>query len=183
MPCPCRTYYTYPHARSPVPKLLPQRASPPAWYNQATFLVTRPSLSPSLSSSRSVPSPKMLTTAVKQANRNVARRDSKRLRFGHEVGTISLEGTPIDEKADGISVDYIECRSAPVTPAGRQPGQMHDDYLPRGIDSTEEEKKEQWFVGAVDQGTTSSRFLIFNEKGEPVANHQIEFDNLYPQSG
>ncbi|POS76343.1 glycerol kinase [Diaporthe helianthi] len=125
----------------------------------------------------------MLTTAVKQANRNVARRDSKRLRFGHEVGTISLEGTPIDEKSDGISVDYLECRSAPVTPAGRQPGQMHNDYLPRGIDATEEEKKEQWFVGAVDQGTTSSRFLIFNQKGEPVANHQIEFDNLYPQSG
>lgn len=125
----------------------------------------------------------MLTTAVKQANRNVARRDSKRLRFGHEVGTISLEGTPIDEKADAISVEYIECRSAPATPAGRQSGQVHDDYLPKGVDSTNMEKNEQWFVGAVDQGTTSSRFLIFNEKGEPVANHQIEFDNLYPQSG
>ncbi|KAK7727388.1 Glycerol kinase [Diaporthe eres] len=125
----------------------------------------------------------MLTTAVKQANRHVARRDSKRLRFGHEVGTISLEGTPIDEKADAISVEYIECRSAPATPAGRQPGSMHDDFLPKGINSTEMEKDEQWFVGAVDQGTTSSRFLIFNAKGEPVANHQIEFDNLYPQSG
>lgn len=125
----------------------------------------------------------MLTTAVKQANRNVARRDSKRLRFGHEVGTISLEGTPIDEKADAISVQYIENRSAPATPADRQPGSMHDDFLPKGVDTTKTEKDEHWFVGAVDQGTTSSRFLIFNEKGEPVANHQIEFDNLYPQSG
>lgn len=179
MPCPDHNYY--PYARSP--QLLPQRACPPAWYNQATFLVTRPSLSLRLSSSRSAPSPKMLTTAVKQANRHVARRDSKRLRFGHEVGTISLEGTPIDEKADAISVEYIECRSAPATPAGRQPGSMHDDFLPQGINSTKMEKDEQWFVGAVDQGTTSSRFLIFNAKGEPVANHQIEFDNLYPQSG
>jgi len=28
------------------------------------------------------------------------------------------------------------------------------------------------FVGAIDQGTTSSRFLIFNKEGEPVAEHQ-----------
>lgn len=125
----------------------------------------------------------MLTTAVKQANRHVARRDSKRLRFGHEVGTISLEGTPIDEKSDGITVDYIECCSAPASPVDSQFGQVHDDCLPKGIDSTQMEKNEHWFVGAVDQGTTSSRFLIFNERGEPVANHQIEFDNLYPQSG
>ncbi|KAL1875832.1 Glycerol kinase [Diaporthe australafricana] len=125
----------------------------------------------------------MLTTAVTQANRNVARRDSKRMRFGHDVGTISLEGTPIDEKADAISVEYIETRSAPATPASRQPGSMHDDCLPKGVDTTKAAKDEHWFVGAVDQGTTSSRFLIFNEKGEPVANYQIEFDNLYPQSG
>jgi hypothetical protein len=41
----------------------------------------------------------------------------------------------------------------------------------------------EWFVGSIDQGTTSSRFLIFNKAGEPVAKHQIEFENLYPQSG
>ena len=28
------------------------------------------------------------------------------------------------------------------------------------------------FVGAIDQGTTSSRFLIFNKEGEPIADHQ-----------
>lgn len=28
------------------------------------------------------------------------------------------------------------------------------------------------FVGSIDQGTTSSRFLIFDRKGEPVAVHQ-----------
>ncbi|CRK28854.1 hypothetical protein BN1723_014200 [Verticillium longisporum] len=35
------------------------------------------------------------------------------------------------------------------------------------------------FVGAIDQGTTSSRFLIFNPKGEVVATHQLEFKQLY----
>jgi glycerol kinase len=28
------------------------------------------------------------------------------------------------------------------------------------------------FIGSIDQGTTSSRFLIFNKAGEPVASHQ-----------
>ena len=39
------------------------------------------------------------------------------------------------------------------------------------------------FVGAIDQGTTSSRFLIFNTQGEVLASHQIEFKQYYPQSG
>ncbi|KAL2430080.1 Glycerol kinase [Exophiala dermatitidis] len=39
------------------------------------------------------------------------------------------------------------------------------------------------FVGSIDQGTTSTRFLIFNQSGEPVASHQIEFKQYYPQSG
>lgn len=45
------------------------------------------------------------------------------------------------------------------------------------------ETEEEWFVGSIDQGTTSSRFLIFNSHGEPVASHQIEFENKYPRSG
>ncbi|KAJ8099559.1 glycerol kinase [Lipomyces tetrasporus] len=39
------------------------------------------------------------------------------------------------------------------------------------------------FVGSIDQGTTSSRFLIFNEIGEVVASHQLEFTQIYPQPG
>jgi glycerol kinase len=39
------------------------------------------------------------------------------------------------------------------------------------------------FIGAIDQGTTSSRFLIFNKAGELIAQHQIEFQQFYPQPG
>ncbi|KAL8365469.1 hypothetical protein RB595_004332 [Gaeumannomyces hyphopodioides] len=39
------------------------------------------------------------------------------------------------------------------------------------------------FVGAIDQGTTSSRFLIFNRNGDVVATHQLEFKQYYPQPG
>ena len=41
----------------------------------------------------------------------------------------------------------------------------------------------QAFIGAIDQGTTSSRFLIFNQRGEVVVTHQIEFTQIYPQPG
>ncbi|KAK5050515.1 hypothetical protein LTR84_003796 [Exophiala bonariae] len=42
---------------------------------------------------------------------------------------------------------------------------------------------QEVFVGSIDQGTTSSRFLIFNKQGEPVASHQLEFKQIYPQPG
>jgi glycerol kinase len=59
----------------------------------------------------------------------------------------------------------------------------HEEQLPDGIQETEEERQKHWFVGSIDQGTTSTRFLIFNGHGEPVASHQMEFENLYPSSG
>ncbi|KAF8476994.1 hypothetical protein BDZ91DRAFT_647406 [Kalaharituber pfeilii] len=39
------------------------------------------------------------------------------------------------------------------------------------------------FTAAVDQGTTSSRFLIFDTAGIPRASHQVEFPQIYPHSG
>lgn len=43
--------------------------------------------------------------------------------------------------------------------------------------------KDEVFVGSIDQGTTSSRFLIFDKAGEPVAVHQEEFSQIYPNPG
>ncbi|KAF4553467.1 Glycerol kinase-like protein [Elsinoe fawcettii] len=42
---------------------------------------------------------------------------------------------------------------------------------------------EEIFVGSIDQGTTSSRFLIFNKQGEPIAVHQEEFKQIFPNPG
>ncbi|KAI1424036.1 glycerol kinase [Xylaria sp. FL1777] len=44
-------------------------------------------------------------------------------------------------------------------------------------------ESEQWFIGSIDQGTTSSRFIIFDRFADPVASYQIEFENHYPHSG
>ncbi|MFB2118941.1 glycerol kinase GlpK [Parapedobacter sp. 2B3] len=39
------------------------------------------------------------------------------------------------------------------------------------------------YILALDQGTTSSRAIIFNKEGQPVAIAQKEFKQYYPQSG
>ena len=39
------------------------------------------------------------------------------------------------------------------------------------------------YIMALDQGTTSSRAIIFNKKGEIVAKQQNEFNQYYPQNG
>jgi glycerol kinase len=39
------------------------------------------------------------------------------------------------------------------------------------------------FVGAVDQGTTSTRFMIFDHSGNEVGRHQLEHEQILPQAG
>jgi glycerol kinase len=39
------------------------------------------------------------------------------------------------------------------------------------------------FVGAVDQGTTSSRFMVFDHGGNEVGRHQLEHDQILPRAG
>ena len=39
------------------------------------------------------------------------------------------------------------------------------------------------YVGAVDQGTTSTRFMIFNHSGQVVGIHQLEHEQIYPKPG
>jgi glycerol kinase len=47
----------------------------------------------------------------------------------------------------------------------------------------DEKRLEKFFIGSIDQGTTSTRFIIFNGIGQPVSSHQVEFTQKYPQSG
>ncbi len=39
------------------------------------------------------------------------------------------------------------------------------------------------FVGAIDQGTTSTRFMLFDHGGNEVGKHQLEHDQILPQAG
>ena len=39
------------------------------------------------------------------------------------------------------------------------------------------------YVGAVDQGTTSTRFMVFDRDGREIARHQVEHDQILPRPG
>jgi hypothetical protein len=39
------------------------------------------------------------------------------------------------------------------------------------------------YVGAPDQGTTSTRFIVFDDTGHEVARHQIEHTQVFPRPG
>ncbi|MBD8607717.1 glycerol kinase GlpK [Aeromicrobium sp. CFBP 8757] len=39
------------------------------------------------------------------------------------------------------------------------------------------------YVGAIDQGTTSTRFMVFDHDGNEVARHQLEHEQIMPEAG
>ena len=39
------------------------------------------------------------------------------------------------------------------------------------------------YIGALDQGTTSTRFIIFNELGQIISQSQLEHQQILPQAG
>ncbi|GMS87128.1 hypothetical protein PENTCL1PPCAC_9303, partial [Pristionchus entomophagus] len=43
--------------------------------------------------------------------------------------------------------------------------------------------EQNMLIGAIDQGTSSSRFLVFEDNGDLVASHQIEVRQLFPHPG
>ncbi|KAI4355775.1 hypothetical protein L6164_004515 [Bauhinia variegata] len=43
--------------------------------------------------------------------------------------------------------------------------------------------KEEVFVGSIDQGTTSTRFLIYDRSTRIIGSHQVEFTQFYPEAG
>jgi len=65
------------------------------------------------------------------------------------------------------------------------PQPVPKDQVTDGAEASQldEQKLRKFFIGSIDQGTTSTRFIIFDGLGEPVAQHQIEFKQNYPQSG
>ena len=41
----------------------------------------------------------------------------------------------------------------------------------------------QSLVGSIDQGTSSSRFLVFDGDKQLICQKQIEFQSIYPKQG
>lgn len=62
-------------------------------------------------------------------------------------------------------------------------GDVSKDSKDTQVSIKDEKELKQWFIGSIDQGTTSTRFLIFDGTGSPIASHQMEFKQMYPHSG
>ena len=58
-----------------------------------------------------------------------------------------------------------------------------DEKLGTDVSPEKEQELKKWFIGSIDQGTTSTRFLIFDGTGTPVASHQLEFKQIHQHSG
>ena len=39
------------------------------------------------------------------------------------------------------------------------------------------------YIGAIDQGTTSTRFMVFDKSGKIIATAQKEHEQIYPKAG
>ena len=39
------------------------------------------------------------------------------------------------------------------------------------------------YIGAIDQGTTSTRFILFDHKSKKISSHQIEHKQIFPKAG
>ena len=42
---------------------------------------------------------------------------------------------------------------------------------------------EKKYIGAIDQGTTSTRFIIFDKSGTPISSSQVEHRQIFPKPG
>ncbi|TYI77420.1 hypothetical protein E1A91_D06G141400v1 [Gossypium mustelinum] len=43
--------------------------------------------------------------------------------------------------------------------------------------------KEQTFIASIDQGTTSTRFFIYDKSARIIGSHHVEFTQFYPEAG
>jgi hypothetical protein len=59
---------------------------------------------------------------------------------------------------------------------------LASDHTSKAVEQNKNSPRDR-FLGAIDQGTTSTRFFIFDDKGTCVASHQTELKQLYPHPG
>ncbi|OMP01739.1 hypothetical protein CCACVL1_03013 [Corchorus capsularis] len=43
--------------------------------------------------------------------------------------------------------------------------------------------KEEVFIGSIDQGNTSTRFILYDKSARPIGSHQVKFTQCYPEAG
>ncbi|ODH47603.1 hypothetical protein GX48_06281 [Paracoccidioides brasiliensis] len=46
-----------------------------------------------------------------------------------------------------------------------------------------QQRRPGQYIGAIDQGTTTSKFIIFDDRGDSVVSHQVELNRICQHSG
>lgn len=113
----------------------------------------------------------------------VSSASSPRASFSKSIGLVRdllFPGDPLNVLEEAVSDDEEDASPADKTGIDIKP----EDEKEGGKEEEEEETKERpKFVGAIDQGTTSSRFIIFDHRGRPVVKHQVELGRIHSQPG
>jgi hypothetical protein len=89
--------------------------------------------------------------------------------------TSSKQSTFVDTQP--ISLDSVRKASSPFSPVGHRFLSCAYAVPPAKMTTSNS------YLAAIDQGTTSSRFMVFTCEGEIVAYHQKEFTQINPQAG
>lgn len=93
----------------------------------------------------------------------------------------------LDGSVDGDSepAQDLEVENAHHFQVEVRPEQTDDGD--RSIIQPDEERRsddlKERFIGTIDQGTTSTRFIIFDCTGVPVAKYQTEFRQIHEHPG
>ena len=96
---------------------------------------------------------------------------------------------PDDHTADAARLGAPDVRTgaARTTPPGRVhhrgPGLATLDRRAKPSTTSRQEGRMPDFVGAIDQGTTSTRFIIFDHDGTSSPAHQLEHEQILPRPG
>ena len=67
----------------------------------------------------------------------------------------------------------------------RRPSQTYQFDVTQDYQSQRTKKRKDMtkYVASIDQGTSSTRFIVFDQTGHVVEFHQTEFGQIYPQAG
>lgn len=92
-----------------------------------------------------------------------------------------MRKNPFDMSALDAEIDAQEEQHPQVKIHARQ-SIDGDRSLLQDEDRRNDDLKDR-FIGAIDQGTTSTRFIIFDCTGNPIAKYQSEYRQLHEFSG
>ena len=102
-------------------------------------------------------------------------------------GIWEMEGSGKEElrRADGtqeqeVRVPVLLEQSAPAAPVSASEAVVEEG---EAKEQAQERSGSASYLAAIDQGTTSTRFIVYDTAAKVVASHQLEFPQIYPQAG